>query len=113
VLTEAIEAERGVGAATVTAVVLAGIVMAMTTARMAISTVVADALAPGRDLLTMTDITAPQVAPAEMSVTKIDVLVATVTHASGAAREPKTKPLNSTKMNAIGAPFSCSNSPRD
>jgi hypothetical protein len=113
VLTEAIEAERGVGAATVTAAVLAGTVMATTTARMAISTVVAAALAPDRDLHTTTDITAPRVAPAEMSAMKIDVLAATVTHASEVAREVKTKPLNSTKMNAIGAPFSCSNSRRD
>lgn len=103
VLTEAIEAERGAGAAKVIAVDLDVNDMAMTT-DLAV-TITAEVGGPALDLdpLMTTAITALRVVPVEMREMMIDALAVSETLADVA---PVAKgPRSSTRMSAIDAPF--------
>lgn len=104
VLTEAIEAERGAGAATAAGLVVTATVM--TTARAVTSTVVVGVLALDLAPLMMTAIIALRVV--RVGTTMIDA-IATGTVADGAPVQRVVISLrNSARMNAIGVPFSYS-----
>ena len=110
-LTEAIEAERGAGAAT--AVGLVVIVIGTTTALMETSTAVAPAgLVPVPALPMTTVITARlvhvHVGAAETMGTDLLGVIA-----DAAGREAAARPPSLLKMNAIGAPSSCNSWQRD
>lgn len=102
VLTEAIEAERGAGAATAAGLVVTATVM--TTARAVTSTVVVGVLALDLAPLMMTATIAPRVV--RVGTTMIDA-TATGTAADGArVLKVVTSLRNLPRMNAIGVPFS-------
>jgi hypothetical protein len=107
VLTEAIEAERGAGAATVTGTVgLVATAMAMTTAQMGTSTGEGAALALDLAPLMTIATTVLRVVLVEMSGMMI-VVRAVIANAALAV----TRALSSMKMNATVALSSCSSLP--